>query len=51
MFALYYNIIPSPGAPAATQFTMHLTPIPEPATALLVTLGILMAVASRRPRR
>jgi hypothetical protein len=49
-FILDYNVIPSPGAPGAPGFTMYLTPIPEPATALLLTAGALLGSRSRRRR-
>jgi hypothetical protein len=40
---LLYNVIPSPGAAGATGFTMHMTPIPEPASLCLLGLGALIA--------
>ena len=47
-FALLYNVIPSPGAAGAPGFTMYLTPIPEPATALLLGLGAVGVLRRRR---
>jgi hypothetical protein len=46
-FALWYSVIPSPGAAGATGFTMHMTPIPEPATLCFLALASLIAARLR----
>ena len=49
-FVLHYNVIPSPGAPDPTGFTMSMRPIPEPATLALVGAPMVVLLCLRRKK-